>query len=103
LEQSLAEHADAPPFQPIVLKDEASLADIAFVEAHRTDLPQLELLLVYRRRYPPGGFGAHAFGYVGEASKAEVEAHGYELGDFVGKMGLERHYNEHRAGTDSGA
>lgn len=100
LEQSLAEHADAPPFQPIVLKDEASLADIAFVEAHRTDLPQLELLLVYRRRYPPGGFGAHTFGYVGEASKAEIEAHGYELGDFVGKMGLERYYNEHLMGRD---
>ena len=100
LEQTLAEHAEAPPFQPIVLKDDASLAEIAFIEAHRTDLPQLELLRVYRRRYPPGGFGAHVFGYVGEASKEEVEAHGYELGNFVGKMGLERHYNQHLMGRD---
>jgi len=98
LEKRLAEHAEAAPFQPIVLKDEATLADIAFIEGHRTDLPQLELLLVYRRRYPPAGYGAHLFGYVGEASKQEIEARGYEMGDFVGKMGLERHYNEHLMG-----
>jgi penicillin-binding protein 2 len=100
LKTILAEHADAPPYQPIVLKDDATLADIAFIEAHRTDLPQLELLLVYRRRYPPNGFGAHLFGYVGEASKAEIEAGGYELGDFVGKMGLERYYNSHLMGRN---
>jgi penicillin-binding protein 2 len=94
LHNRLEEFADAPPYQPIVLKREASLADIAFIEAHRTDLPQLELLLVYRRRYPPGGFAAHLFGYVGEASKQEVANRGYQLGDFVGKMGLERYYNE---------
>ncbi|HKZ53647.1 MAG TPA: hypothetical protein VJ085_10260, partial [Candidatus Acidoferrales bacterium] len=52
LARRLEEFADAPPYQPIVLKQEATLSDIAFIEAHRTDLPQLELLLVYRRRYP---------------------------------------------------
>lgn len=98
LQERLAEYAEAAPFQPIVLKDEATLADIAFIEAHRTDLPQLELLLVYRRRYPPDGLGAHLFGYVGEASKKEIETRGYEMGDFVGKMGLERYYNQHLMG-----
>lgn len=94
LQKRLEEFAGAPPYQPIVLKPEATMADIAFIEAHRTDLPQLELLLVYRRRYPPQQFGAHLFGYVAEASKKEVEAEKYEAGDFVGKMGLERYYNE---------
>ena len=90
----LEEAAELPPYQPIVLKDEATMADIAFIEAHRTDLPELELLMVYRRRYPDQGYAAHLFGYVGEATKREVEAQEYELGDFVGKMGVERHYNE---------
>ena len=99
LARRLEEFADAPPYQPIVLKQEATLSDIAFIEAHRTDLPQLELLLVYRRRYPGQGFGAHLFGYVGEASKKEIADRGYQLGDYVGKMGLERYYNETLMGS----
>ncbi|MFQ5723441.1 MAG: penicillin-binding protein 2 [Terriglobia bacterium] len=93
LEERLEEFADAAPYQPIVLKDAASMADIAFIEAHRTDLPELELVLIYRRRYLPGRFGAHLFGYVGESSPEEVATRGYELGDVVGKMGVERFYN----------
>ena len=99
LARRLEEFADAPPYQPIVLKQEATLSDIAFIEAHRTDLPQLELLLVYRRRYPGQGFGAHLFGYVGEASKKEIADRGYQLGDYVGKMGLERYYNQTLMGS----
>lgn len=94
LEERLEEYSDAPPYLPIVLKDEASLSDIAFIEAHRTDLPELELLLMYRRRYPTDGFGAHLFGYVGEVSQKELGEQGFQMGDVVGKMGLERYYNK---------
>lgn len=100
LEDYLAKFADAPPYQPIVLKDEATPADIAFVEAHRTDLPELELILMHRRRYPLGSSGAHLLGYVGEASREEIAARGYQLGTFVGKMGLERHYNHDLMGEN---
>ncbi|MFQ5816696.1 MAG: penicillin-binding protein 2, partial [Terriglobia bacterium] len=100
LEKRLEEFRDAPPYQPIVLKDGATLANIAFIEAHRSDLPELELLRMYRRRYPPAGFGAHLFGYVGEASKQEVASGRYALGDIIGKKGLERHYNDILQGTD---
>ncbi|MFQ5926997.1 MAG: penicillin-binding protein 2 [Terriglobia bacterium] len=100
LEQHLEEFRDAPPYQPVVLKDEATLADIAFIEAHRSELPELELLRLYRRRYSPGGFAAHLFGYVGEASEQEVASGRYALGDIIGKKGLERHYNHILQGTD---
>lgn len=94
LAKRLEEYRAAPPFQPIVLKDEASIADIAFIEAHRGDFPGLELLLMYRRRYPPEGFGAHLFGYVGEASPEEVASGRHALGDVIGKKGIERYYND---------
>ncbi|MGH9778603.1 MAG: penicillin-binding protein 2 [Candidatus Acidiferrales bacterium] len=100
LDQHLDKYRDAPPYQPIILKHEASMADIAFVEAHRTDLPELELILMYRRRYPPDGLGAHLFGYVGEASKDEIEEGGYSLGAIIGKMGLERLYDRILRGED---
>ena len=61
-----------PHFQPIVIKPEASPADIAFIESHRADIPVLEMLMVHRRRYPRGGFMAHASGYVGEVSTDQI-------------------------------
>jgi penicillin-binding protein 2 len=91
-----------PKFQPIVIKPEASPSDIAFIGSHRADIPVLEMLMVYRRRYPRGGFLAHASGYVGEVSAEQVEASDSKLrpGDIVGKTGLERQYNDTLMGTD---
>ncbi len=91
-----------PKFQPIVIKPEATQADVAFIESHRADIPLLEMLMVHRRRYLPGGFMAHASGYVGEVSEQQIEASNgkYRPGDFAGKSGLERQYNDLLVGTD---
>jgi penicillin-binding protein 2 len=91
-----------PHFQPIVIKPEASPGDIAFIESHRADIPVLEMLMVHRRRYPRGGFMAHASGYVGEVSTDQIQASNgrYRPGDIVGKTGLENQYNEQLMGTD---
>ena len=91
-----------PKFQPIVIKPEATPADVAFIESHRQDIPILEMLMVQRRRYLPGGFMAHASGYVGEVSEQQIEASGGKLrpGDIAGKSGLERQYNDLLVGTD---
>ncbi len=74
LQQQLEAAKILPKFQPIVIKPEASKADIDFIETHRTDIPVLEMLMAYRRRYLPDGFMAHASGYVGEVSAQQVES-----------------------------
>jgi len=91
-----------PKFQPIVIKPQASPADIAFIESHRADIPVIEMLMVHRRRYPHGDMLASAVGYVGEVSADQVEASDSSLkpGDIVGKTGLERQYNDTLMGTD---
>ena len=91
-----------PKFQPIVIKPEATPADLAFIESHRADIPLLEMLMVHRRRYLPGSFLSHATGYVGEVSEQQIEASNGKLrpGDFAGKSGLERQYNDLLMGTD---
>ncbi len=91
-----------PKYEPIVIKPEASQADIAYIESHRTDLPMLEMISVSRRRYPPAGFLASAIGYVGEVSEAEIEKSNDKLrpGDMAGKSGLERQYDRVLQGTD---
>jgi len=89
-------------FQPIVIKPQATPADVAFIESHRSDIPLLEMLMVHRRRYLPGGFMAHVSGYVGEVSEDQIEKSNGKLrpGDIAGKSGLERQYNDLLVGTD---
>ena len=102
LRDQLQNTRNLPKFQPIVIKPEASSADLDFIESHRSDIPVLEMLSVSRRRYMPGGFLGHATGYVGEASEQQIEASNGKLrpGDVVGKSGLERQYNDILMGSD---
>ena len=102
LKDQLENTKNLPKFQPIIIKPEASQADVAFIESHRSDIPLLEMLMVHRRRYLPGGFMSHASGYVGEVSEQQIEASNGRLrpGDFAGKSGLERQYNDLLQGTD---
>jgi penicillin-binding protein 2 len=102
LREQLNNTRNLPKFQPIIVKPDASPADIAFIESHRSDIRVLEMIPVFRRRYLPGGFLAHAAGYVGEVSEQQIEASNGKLrpGDFAGKTGLERQYNDLLQGTD---
>ncbi len=102
LQDQLANTKNLPKFQPIIIKPDASRADIDFIESHRSDISVLEMISVSRRRYLPGGFLAHAAGYVGEVSEQQIEASNGKLrpGDFAGKTGLEHQYNDLLQGTD---
>src|SRR6202795_4209817 len=102
LREDLSTTRNLPKFQPIIIKPEASDADIAFIESHRSDIPILEMISISRRRYLPGGFMGHASGYVGEVSEQQIEASNgrFRPGDFAGKTGLEKQYNDLLMGTD---
>jgi penicillin-binding protein 2 len=102
LKDQIANTKNLPKFQPIIIKPEASSADVAYIESHRSDIPVLEMISVSRRRYIPGGFLSHATGYVGEVSEQQIEASNSKLrpGDFAGKTGLEKQYNDLLMGTD---
>jgi penicillin-binding protein 2 len=85
-----------PQFQPIYLKEDITPDEEAFIEAHRTELPELDTIMAYRRLYPLKGFMAHLIGYVGEVSEDMLNQPQFELydpGDVVGKSGVELQYN----------
>jgi penicillin-binding protein 2 len=99
----LRRFAYAPQFQPLILKDDITPDELAFVEAHKNELPELETIMVHRRLYPKNGFMAHLIGYVGEVSEEELNQPQYELyepGDVVGKSGVEQYYNDMLMGKD---
>jgi penicillin-binding protein 2 len=92
-----------PKYRPIILKEDVSVSDIAFVKAHRYELPEISVEFQPRRRYLDNGIAAHMMGYVGEVTqneltKAEFAAH--KPGDQIGKAGLEREYNSLLRGRD---
>jgi penicillin-binding protein 2 len=95
-----------PKYLPIMLKEDASPSDVAWIVAHQFDYPELRIEEMPQRRYVYGAFAAHALGYVGEVSRRELEKgpysreNGYRMGDVVGKSGLERAYNEILTGKD---
>ncbi len=94
-----------PKYEPIIIKEELTPGELAFVESHRDPetFPEMELIQAQRRLYPQNGFAAHVIGYVGEVSENELntaEFIKYEQGDVVGKQGIEREYNDHLMGVD---
>jgi penicillin-binding protein 2 len=95
--------ARKPAFEPIIVKDDITPDERAFIEAHRDEFPELETLMVYRRLYPKNGFMAHLIGYVGEVSEDMLNSPRFELyekGDIVGQSGVELYYNDMLMGKD---
>ena len=91
------------PYRPFVIRENATREDIAFVESHRIEFPELDLVSAQRRLYPPDGLAANMLGYVGEVSDSDLDRPELALtepGDHVGKTGLERQYDDVLRGED---
>ena len=85
-----------PQYQPIFLKEDITPDELAFIESHKNELPELETIMAHRRLYPRNGFMAHLIGYVGEVTEDMLNQPQFELynpGDVVGVSGVEKQYN----------
>jgi penicillin-binding protein 2 len=99
--QIVDRHRGEPAYRPIVVLEDASLAQVAALSARRLDfeLPDVVVEEVPMRRYPTEALAAHLFGYVGEASDAQI-GDGIATGSIVGQSGVERVYNKLLMGED---
>ncbi len=105
LQERLETAKTQPEFESIVVKDNASVNDITWVEAHNLEIPELRVELQPQRNYPLGKTLAHTLGYVGEISKKQLEdpkyaERGLKSGDIIGKDGLESTYDSILRGRD---
>ena len=103
LRATLRRYRAAPGYQPIPIKQDITADEVAFIEAHRNELPELETIDEERRLYPRDGFAAHLIGYVGEVSEEDLNNSryaAYEPGAMVGKAGVEETYDELLRGQD---
>ena len=92
-----------PSYRPIVLVENATIEQVIAFRARRLELPGIIQQEVPARQYPQSEMGAHLFGYVSEASEADLarpEYAGAESGSMVGKAGVEQSYNKLLMGKD---
>jgi penicillin-binding protein 2 len=90
-------------YQPVVLKQNLSLAQMSYLLARSSDHPELEILERPRRSYVYGNLAAHLFGYMGEISASELSLDIFRerrAGDLVGKSGIERIYDADLSGRN---
>ena len=94
-----------PAFESILVKQDATPGDIAWVEAHNLEFPELRVEQQPQRTYPPNGSLAHVVGYVGEISPEQLKQQvykdkGLKPGDIIGLSGIEQIYDDYLRGTD---
>src|SRR5829696_2160721 len=94
-----------PAFESIQVKQGATPGDIAWVEAHNLEYPELRVEQQPQRRYPSNGSLAHVLGYVGEISPEQLKQQaskdkGLKPGDIIGLSGIEQIYDDYLRGRD---
>jgi penicillin-binding protein 2 len=92
-----------PVFQPLVVIEPATDAQVTAVIAQKLELPEVVVEQVPMRTYPEAGVAAHLFGYTGEVQPAQLqkaEFAGLGPGAIIGQAGLEQIYNSELMGTD---
>jgi penicillin-binding protein 2 len=91
-----------PSYRPIVVIQDATLAQVASVTARRLDfeLPDVIVQEVPTREYPDQAMAAHLIGYVGEVGEDQMAADQLATGSIVGQFGVERVYNKLLMGED---
>ena len=102
IRQVVDRHHREPSYRPIMIVQDATLAQVAAVKARRLDfeLPDIVVEQVPTRQYPEA-MAAHLFGYVGEVNDAQVtDSDGLKSGDIVGQAGIEKVYNSLLMGAD---
>lgn len=105
LRTRLKEIESQPAFESIRIKENATPSDIAWVEGHALEFPQLRVEAQPQRRYNYDTMLAHVLGYVGEISPEQLEqpkfkSRGYKPGDVIGVDGIEYFYDDTLRGRD---
>ncbi len=92
-----------PAYEGISVARDISWDTLAAIEAHQLDLPGVTVEASLKRFYAAGNLAAHLVGYIGEVNQNEIaENKRYRQGDLVGKVGLEKAWEEHLRGYNGG-
>ena len=99
--QELAK-AYSRPYDGIPLRFQLSEQDVALLAVNQFRLPGIEIEVELLRHYPFAELFAHTVGYVGrinEREMAKIDAKRYENTHVIGKIGIEKQYEQELLGN----
>ncbi|MBU1168374.1 MAG: penicillin-binding protein 2 [Proteobacteria bacterium] len=103
--ERLEKQKKSVPYKPVLLKQDVGRDILAAIEVHKFDLPGVVINVKPFRHYINKGSAAHVLGYLGEINLNELKSGKYpgtEGGDFIGKYGIEREFEDMLHGTRGG-
>jgi penicillin-binding protein 2 len=83
--------------------EEITRDQLALLEMEKQELPGVQVSPAVQRTYPLGPLGSHVVGYLGQIGAEELQERrdlGYQLGDRMGRSGLERQWEAFLRGKD---
>jgi penicillin-binding protein 2 len=103
IEKRIADQRIAP-YKPVPVAIDVPLEKIQYIKEHQDEFDGVNAVPLPVRRYPNGSVAAHIVGYVGEINDKELEDkkdEGYQLGETIGKSGIEFQYEDYLRGKPS--
>jgi penicillin-binding protein 2 len=94
--------ARTPAFKPVPLRFHLSDEEVARFAIDRHRYPGVDIVAGLSRHYPHGPLGAHALGYVGRIDERDlqrIDASNYSGTTHIGKVGVEKTYEDTLHGT----
>ncbi|NOY22035.1 MAG: penicillin-binding protein 2 [Acidobacteria bacterium] len=98
LRDRIKRYRKVPLYKPVPVIENLSFSEIAPLEARKKDYPEIFIELAPQRSYPFGGLFAHTVGYIGEPTVREARK--LTTLQKVGKMGIEKSYDDILRGKD---
>ncbi len=95
IEEKLKKYRGSFLFSRVIKKD-VSLKIISYIKEHQDEFPGVNVSIIPVRNYLEKNLAAHILGYLGEISDEELKMKNFadcQLGDEVGKTGIERFYD----------
>lgn len=103
-DELLAKYNDrgVSPYTPVPVAEDVSEEVMVLLRERRSEYPAVVAKRVAVRTYPNGNLAAHILGYIGEVNQEEIDVNPgeYELGDVIGKAGVEKVYENALRGVD---
>ncbi|MGH2742457.1 MAG: penicillin-binding protein 2 [Thermoleophilaceae bacterium] len=103
IERRVNAQFDELPFSTATVKQDVPDEVVMYLGERREDFRGVTVEPVFLREYPHRELGAHLFGYVGEVSAEELDDPtfaGVEMGDRIGKAGIEGQYDRFLRGRN---
>jgi len=84
-------------YQPVEIASNVPFTSIAVLAERKNELPGISWYIKSIRNYVDVGSISHILGYVGDITRDELTTlynQGYQMGDMIGKTGIEKQYDE---------